>query len=109
MKLKFRESDSESELQHAFRVFDSEERGWVKTSDLRCVMTYLEDKLTEAEMDAMISETVGNSNKETLEYEQFVDLMDLKEKKKKKKKKKSGGMKKYEVEEAEPRVWFADV
>lgn len=110
MKFKFLQSDAESELRHAFRVFDSEEKGWVRGVDIRHVMNFLDDKLTEAETDDMLSEVAVNNDSEKIGFEQFTELIDLKEKKKKKMrlKRQSVGMKPKEVE-VEPRVWVADV
>ena len=107
MKLRFQQSDSESELRHAFRVFDSEERGWVSCAEVKYVMMHLDDKLTDDETDAMLSEVVAIGDNERLEYEQFAELINLREKKKRKGKSKVEVI--NEVDEIEPRVWFADV
>lgn len=53
------EEDTEAmqeELREAFRLYDKEGNGYIKTADLREIMRALDDKLTEDELDEMITE-----------------------------------------------------
>lgn len=53
------EEDAEAmqeELREAFRLYDKEGNGYIKTSDLREILRALDDKLTEDELDEMIAE-----------------------------------------------------
>lgn len=53
------EEDAEAmqeELREAFRLYDKEGNGYIKTSDLREILRALDDKLTEDELDEMITE-----------------------------------------------------
>lgn len=46
----------QEELREAFRLYDKEGNGYIKTSDLREILRALDDKLTEDELDEMIAE-----------------------------------------------------
>lgn len=53
------EEDAEAmqeELREAFRLYDKEGNGYIKTSDLREILRALDDKLTADELDEMIAE-----------------------------------------------------
>lgn len=53
------EEDAEAmqeELREAFRLYDKEGNGYIKTADLREILRALDDKLTEDELDEMIAE-----------------------------------------------------
>ena len=53
------EEDAEAmqeELREAFRLYDKEGNGYIKTSDLREILRALDDKLTDDELDEMITE-----------------------------------------------------
>ena len=53
------EEDAEAmqeELREAFRLYDKEGNGYIKTTDLREILRALDDKLTEDELDEMIAE-----------------------------------------------------
>lgn len=53
------EEDTEAmqeELREAFRLYDKEGNGYIRTSDLKDIMRALDDKLTEDELDEMIAE-----------------------------------------------------
>ena len=51
-----RNEESEEELLDAFQVFDKDQNGFISSAELRHVMTNLGEKLTEEEVDEMISE-----------------------------------------------------
>lgn len=46
----------QEELREAFRLYDKEGNGYIKTTDLREILRALDDKLTEDELDEMIAE-----------------------------------------------------
>ena len=48
--------NSETEIREAFRVFDKDGNGFISAAELRHVMTNLGEKLTDAEVAAMIRE-----------------------------------------------------
>lgn len=53
------EEDAEGmqeELKEAFRLYDKEGNGYIKTSDLKDILRALDDKLTNNELDEMIAE-----------------------------------------------------
>lgn len=53
------EEDAEAiqeELREAFRLYDKEGNGFIRTAELREIMRALDDKLTEDELDEMITE-----------------------------------------------------
>ena len=56
MAKKFMDSDMESEIRQAFRMFDKDGNGFISATELRHVMTNLGEKLTEAEADEMLRE-----------------------------------------------------
>ncbi|CAL1268506.1 unnamed protein product [Larinioides sclopetarius] len=56
MSKKLQESDSETELHEAFRVFDKNGDGFISPGELRQVMTNLGEKLSDEEVEDMIKE-----------------------------------------------------
>ena len=50
------ETDSEDEIQKAFRVYDKDGNGFISAADLHHVMSSLGEKLTDEEVDEMIRE-----------------------------------------------------
>jgi Ca2+-binding EF-hand superfamily protein len=56
--------DSEEEVEEAFRVFDKESNGFLSAAELRHIMTNMGEKLTEEEVDEMISCADTDSNGE---------------------------------------------
>merc|ERR1712117_569991 len=59
MARKMKDTDSEEEIREAFRVFDKDGNGFISAAELRHVMTNLGEKLTDEEVDEMISSAMG--------------------------------------------------
>ncbi|CAH1100004.1 unnamed protein product [Psylliodes chrysocephalus] len=74
MAAKLKSTDNNEELREAFRVFDKDGLGFISASELRYVMTHMGEKLTESEVDNMISE-VEIDRDGFINYEKFVNLM----------------------------------
>ena len=73
-RMKDTDTSIEDELKEAFRVFDKDGNGFISAAELRHVMTYLGEKLTEEEVDDVIGEgDVDNDGQ--LNYEEFVKMM----------------------------------
>ncbi|RWS09418.1 troponin C-like protein, partial [Leptotrombidium deliense] len=71
------EEDAEAmqeELREAFRLYDKEGNGYIKTSDLREIMRALDDKLTEDELDEMIAE-IDTDGSGTVDFDEFMEMM----------------------------------
>lgn len=56
MSKQIRHSDKEAELTEAFRAFDADRSGYISAHELRTVMTNMGAKMTEEEINGMISE-----------------------------------------------------
>ena len=54
MVKKMSESDTENEIQEAYRVFDKERDGAIPRSELKMIFAALPEKLTEAEIEEML-------------------------------------------------------
>ncbi|XP_015792357.1 troponin C [Tetranychus urticae] len=71
------EEDAEAmqeELREAFRLYDKEGNGYIKTSDLREILRALDDKLTEDELDEMIAE-IDTDGSGTVDFDEFMEMM----------------------------------
>jgi len=71
------EEDAEAmqqELREAFRLYDKEGNGYIKTSDLRDILRALDDKLTEDELDEMITE-IDTDGSGTVDFDEFMEMM----------------------------------
>lgn len=77
MSTKMKEMDSEADLIDAFRVFDVEDKGFITVHELRHVMTNLGDKLTDEEVNEMISEADSDGDG-VINYTDFVKIMSSK-------------------------------
>ncbi|XP_012862577.1 calmodulin-alpha-like [Echinops telfairi] len=77
MARKMKDTDSEEEIRRAFRIFDKDGRGLISVAELRHVMTNLGEKLTDEEINEMITEADIDGNGE-VNYEEFVRRMILK-------------------------------
>ncbi|XP_030543443.1 calmodulin-like protein 11 isoform X2 [Rhodamnia argentea] len=67
-------TDVEEELKEAFKVFDKDQNGYISPSELRHVMINLGEKLTEEEVQQMISEADLDGDGQ-VDFEEFVKLM----------------------------------
>ncbi|XP_030456664.1 calmodulin-like protein 11 [Syzygium oleosum] len=67
-------TDVEEELKEAFKVFDKDQNGYISPSELRNVMINLGEKLTEEEVQQMISEADLDGDGQ-VDFEEFVKLM----------------------------------
>jgi len=71
------EEDAEAmqqELREAFRLYDKEGNGYIKTSCLRDILRALDDKLTEEELDEMITE-IDTDGSGTVDFDEFMEMM----------------------------------
>nr|QGQ62246.1 Troponin C [Demodex brevis] len=71
------EEDAEAmqeELREAFRLYDKEGNGYIKTSDLREILRALNDKLTADELDEMIAE-IDTDGSGTVDFDEFMEMM----------------------------------
>jgi len=71
------EEDAEAvqeELREAFRLYDKEGEGFIKTIALREIMRALDDKLTEPELDEMIAE-IDTDGSGTVDFDEFMEMM----------------------------------
>jgi len=71
------EEDSEAmqeELREAFRMYDKEGNGYINVRDLREILRALDDKLTEDELDEMITE-IDTDGSGTVDFEEFMEMM----------------------------------
>ena len=69
-----KDTDSQEEIQEAFKVFDKDGNGYISAAELRHVMTSLGEKLTEEEVDEMIREADVDGDGQ-INYEEFVKMM----------------------------------
>ncbi|XP_063428902.1 calmodulin-like [Mytilus trossulus] len=74
MAQKITDTDSEEEFREAFRVFDKEDNGSISAAELRHVMTNLSGKLSDAEIDDIISDADVDGSGQ-VKYEEFVKMM----------------------------------
>merc|ERR1719507_2082909 len=67
---KMQESDTENEVQEAYRVFDKDRAGYITASELRMIFRALPERLSEAEIDEMLraADTDGSGQ---FEYDEF--------------------------------------
>jgi calmodulin len=69
-----KDTDSQEEIQEAFKVFDKDGNGYISAAELRHVMTSLGEKLTEEEVDEMIREADVDGDGQ-INYDEFVKMM----------------------------------
>mmetsp|Transcript_50815 Transcript_50815/g.91737 ORF Transcript_50815/g.91737 Transcript_50815/m.91737 type:complete len:477 (+) Transcript_50815:62-1492(+) len=74
MARKMKETDTEAELVEVFKVFDRDGTGFISAAELRHVMVQLGEKVTDDEIDDMISEADVDGDGQ-INYEEFVRLM----------------------------------
>uniref|UniRef100_A0A452GNV2 EF-hand domain-containing protein n=1 Tax=Gopherus agassizii TaxID=38772 RepID=A0A452GNV2_9SAUR len=74
MVRKMRDTDSEEEIQEAFRVFNEDRNGCISVAELWQIITNLGEKLTDKEVDEMIKEANADHDGR-VNYEVFVRMM----------------------------------
>ncbi|KAI3459435.1 hypothetical protein Pfo_016098 [Paulownia fortunei] len=74
MAKKMKETDAEEELKEAFKVFDKDQNGYISANELRHVMINLGEKLTDEEVEQMISEADLDGDGQ-VNYDEFVKMM----------------------------------
>jgi len=74
MKSRIGSQDADEELKEAFRVFDTDDSGEIDKKELKRLMKKLGQKLSEAELDAMMAEVDTNGDG-VISFEEFKALM----------------------------------
>jgi calmodulin len=64
----------EKELREAFRLFDKERNGFISRDSMKALLREIDDKLTEAELNAAIDE-IDEDGSGKIEFEEFFELM----------------------------------
>ncbi|XP_027718167.1 calmodulin-2-like [Vombatus ursinus] len=77
MARKMKDTDSNEDIQDAFRVFDKNRDGFISAGELRHVMTNFGEKLTDEEVEEMIKEADIDGDGQ-VNYIQFVEMMTAK-------------------------------
>ena len=70
MVKKMQESDTENEIREAYRVFDKERTGMIEASEMRLILSNLPEKLSDAEIDEMLS-TADKDGNGAFSYDEF--------------------------------------
>lgn len=68
---KWNESNPEQELIEAFKLFDEEDKGTIEATKFRQIMTTIDDKLTESEIDQIFNE-LGTHSEGQFNYIDFI-------------------------------------
>lgn len=71
---KMKDTDSQEEIEEAFKVFDKDGNGYISAAELRHVMTSLGEKMSEEEVDEMIREADVDGDGQ-INYQEFVKMM----------------------------------
>ena len=74
MEMKMNDSDEEQDIIEVFKVFDNDGNGYITAAELRHVMTNLEEKLTDEEIDEMINEADIDGDGQ-ISYNEFKRMM----------------------------------
>ncbi|XP_070578313.1 calmodulin-like isoform X2 [Ptychodera flava] len=74
MATKFNAVDGEDELRDAFRVFDTDDTGYITVDELRHLMTTMGEKLSADEMDEMVKDANADEDGK-VNYQEFVKLI----------------------------------
>ena len=69
-----KDADSEEETHYAFSVFDKDGNGFISAAELRHVMTNIDEKLTDEEVNEMIRKADIDDDGQ-INYEEFVTIM----------------------------------
>jgi len=77
MTRKTSNTDIEAEIRAAFDVFDSDKCGYIKAEELRGVMSSIGEKLTDSEIEEMIS-LVDTDGDGKISFEEFVSIINHK-------------------------------
>ena len=72
MVKKMQESDTENEIREAYRVFDKERTGMIEASEMRLILSNLPEKLSDAEIDEMLT-TADKDGNGAFSYDEFVN------------------------------------
>jgi len=70
MVKKMQESDTENEIREAYRVFDKERTGMIEASEMRLILSNLPEKLSDAEIDEMLT-TADKDGNGAFSYDEF--------------------------------------
>jgi len=71
------EEDEEAlqkELKEAFRLYDKEGNGYIPTSCLKEILRELDDQLSNADLDGLISE-IDTDGSGTVDFDEFMEMM----------------------------------
>lgn len=74
MARKMKDTDTEEEIREAFKVFDKDGNGFISAVELRHIMTNLGEKLTDEEVDEMLTEADPDGDGQ-INYDEFVKVM----------------------------------
>lgn len=72
--IKINSNYNKEELLQAFRVFDKDQSGYISANKLRDMMTDVDEKLTDDEVDEMIREADANGDGR-VNYKNFIKMM----------------------------------
>ncbi|KAF2077273.1 hypothetical protein CYY_001397 [Polysphondylium violaceum] len=73
MSRRMKQTSNEQILTNAFRTFDQEGLGYIPTKDLSKVLTTLGDKLTDAELQELLS--ISENEQKQVKYDLFVNTL----------------------------------
>jgi len=68
------EEELKKELKEAFRLYDKEGLGFIRTEQLKEILREIDDKLTEEELDGIIEE-VDEDGSGTMDFDEFLAMM----------------------------------
>ncbi|XP_002733157.1 calmodulin-like isoform X2 [Saccoglossus kowalevskii] len=71
---KFNETTTDKDLNDAFKIFDTENTGFISVDELKHLMTTMGERLSEEEMDEMVADANADSEGK-VNYEEFVKLI----------------------------------
>ncbi|KAL4237342.1 hypothetical protein ACF0H5_002060 [Mactra antiquata] len=76
MAVKMNSAESEDDIREAFKVFDTEGKGYISSVELRNVMSNLGEKITDEEVDEMMREADMDGDG-TIDYEEYKEAFSL--------------------------------
>merc|ERR1712055_1103311 len=74
MKKKASETDEESDLREAFKIFDRDKDGFISMKELKKVASMLGTMLSKEELDEFMAEADSDGNGK-LDYDEFVKML----------------------------------